>query len=169
VPSWQSVIFNSEFSHNPVPLSGASGLMNLKNIHIGQIIQTKVIEQGVKQQRILNYFDCEEDFLQNMYQQQNIDTGLLLGWCKLLKFDFFRVFVGHLTIYRCMKVNTATEKKPTGVGQFRKNVYSAEIINFVLQQLKDGSTVAEVRDKYNLPKSTVNNWIRKYLKQETKY
>lgn len=137
--------------------------MNLKNIHIGQIIQEKVIEQGVKEHRILTYFDCDECFLQEMYRQQNIDTGLLLKWCKILKTDFFRLFVGHLTLYRCMKVNANKEKKTIGVGYFRKNVYSIEIINFVLEQLKNGNSVAQVMTKYNLPKTTVHNWIRKYM------
>jgi len=142
--------------------------LNLKNIHIGQIIQAKVIEKSVKQKRILNYFDCEEDFLQKMYDNKSIETDLLLKWCKLLRVDFFRFYVAHLTLYRCMKVNPANEKKPIGTGQFRKNVYSVEIINLVLQQLKDGSTAAEVRTKYNLPKTTVHNWVKKYMKQETK-
>jgi hypothetical protein len=63
--------------------------LNLKNIHIGQIVQSKVKEKAIKQDRITKYFDCYEEQVNKMYQAETMDTGLLLGWSKLLKVDFF--------------------------------------------------------------------------------
>jgi len=136
--------------------------MNLKNIHIGQIIQSKVQEQAVKTERLTKYFDCNENEINEMYQAETIDTGLLLQWCKLLKIDFFRYFVGHLAMYHSINVHSGNKKAERPVGEFRKNVYSKEIIDFILLQVKESKmTLTEIRQKYNIPKTTIHRWIRK--------
>jgi hypothetical protein len=136
--------------------------LNLKNIHIGQIIQSKVKDQAVKTARLTKYFDCDEEEINKMYQAESIDTNLLLGWSKLLKTDFFRFYVGHLTMYHAIKVNAGNKKIERQVGEFRKNVYSKEIIDFILQQMKDKNlSISQVMTKYNIPKTTIHRWVRK--------
>lgn len=136
--------------------------MNLKNIHIGQIIQAKVNEQVVKTERLTKYFDCNENEINQMYQSETMDTGLLLGWSKLLKIDFFRYFVAHLGMYHAINVNSGNKKTERPVGEFRKNVYTKEIIDFVLLQVKESKmTLTEIRKKYNIPKTTIYRWINK--------
>jgi len=137
--------------------------MNLKNIHIGQIIQAKVAEQGTKTSRILNYFDCDQETINKMYETESIDTQILLGWCKLLKFDFFRLFVAHLQLHAAIAVTNGERKVVKPVGEFRKNVYSKEIITFLITEVKNGKmTIGEVITKYNIPRTTIYNWMRKY-------
>ena len=143
--------------------------MNLKYIHIGQIIQAKVNEQGIKTSRILNYFDCDEETINKMYAAESIDTKTLLGWCKLLKFDFFRLFVGHLQLYAAINVDAGNKKIHRAVGEFRKTVYSKEIKEFILEAVKEGKmSVPQIIAKYNLPRTSIYNWIRKYLSEEEK-
>jgi Helix-turn-helix domain len=136
--------------------------MNLKNIHIGQIIHAKVEDQSMTQKRILNYFDCDEQDLHNMYNSKSLDTDLLLKWCKLLKVDLFRMFVAHLAMYHAVTINKSKVKQERGVGEFRKNVYSVEVRNFVLQQVKNGNmSITDIISKYNIPRTTIYTWIRK--------
>lgn len=141
--------------------------MNLKQIHIGQTIQAKVQEQGIKTDRLTKYFDCDEETINNWFAAESIDTKTLLGWSKLLKFDFFRLFVGHLQMYASINVDSGNKKVPRAVGEFRKAVYSKEIKEFILETVKEGKmSIPQIIAKYNLPRTSIYNWIRKYLTEE---
>jgi len=138
--------------------------LNLKNIHIGQIIQSKVNELGFKTDRLTKYFDCDEEVINASYNAKSIDTETLLGWSKLLKHDFFRYFVAHLGMYHAIKTNSGNKQSERTVGEFRKNVYTKEIIDFVLKQVRESDlTLAEITQKYNIPKTTIHRWVRKEL------
>ncbi len=49
--------------------------------------------------------------------------------------------------------------------QFRKNVYTTEIISFFLEMLeKNEITKREIIETYNIPKTTLYKWIKKHMK-----
>lgn len=138
--------------------------MNFKEIHIGTLINQRVTESGIEISRICNFIKCSEAEIKEMYQSKNIDTETLLKWSKLLGYDFFRVYSQHLILYA---PPSATEQKTGNVKsqlpQFRKNIYTKEIIDFILEQITLGDmTKSEVIQKYKIPKTTLCKWISKY-------
>jgi len=142
--------------------------MNFKEIYIGQMIQKRVAESGIEISRICNFLKCTEENIKEMYQSKNIDTETLLKWSKLLGYDFFRVYSQHLILYA---PPLATEQKAGNVKsqlpQFRKNIYTKEIIDFILEQITLGDmTKSEVIQKYKIPKTTLYKWISKYTNEQ---
>lgn len=65
---------------------------NFKKIHIGNIIQERVIENQIEMSRISNFFKLSEDEIIDMFQVEKLDSRILLRWSKLLKYDFFRLY-----------------------------------------------------------------------------
>jgi len=138
--------------------------MNFKNIHIGQMIKKGVMENKVGTSRICNFMKCTEEEVENMYQQENLPTDILLKWSKLLEYDFFRVYSQHLILYA---PPSAREKNPddteSSLPQFRKNIYTKEVIDFIVKQVESGvMTKAQVMERYKIPKTTLYKWISKY-------
>lgn len=136
--------------------------MNIKNIHIGSLIRSKVEEHQIPIERISRFLDRAEDDVEKMYREKSIDTEILLKWCKLLKFDFFRFYSGHLILYAppSRVDNTVSEKKNTMV--FRKNVYTQEVKDFILEKIANGEMTAnEVVLRYKIPKTTLYKWMKK--------
>jgi len=144
--------------------------MNFKDIHIGQLIEQAVAERGIKPPRICNFLKCTEADIGKMYRSKSIDTEFLLKWSKLLEYDFFRIFTQHLILYAPVSaVNGKTEKqkiKKEALPRFRKNIYTREIIVFILEQVSSGKmTKKEVSERYKIPKTTLYKWIEKYGKR----
>lgn len=138
--------------------------MNFKEIHIGTLINQAVAERGIEMSRICNFLKSSEEDVLKMYQARSIDTETLLRWSKLLEYDFFRIYSQHLILY---SPPSATEKEKkqtqTKLPRFRKNVYTQEVIDFILEQIKTGEkTKNEVVKEYNIPKTTLYKWISKY-------
>ena len=97
--------------------------------------------------------------------KKNLSTDILLKWSKLLEYDFFRLYSQHLILYAPLSaVDEKTKlKKRSSLPQFRKNIYTKEIINFVLEQITTGKmTKNQVIERYNIPKTTLYKWISKY-------
>ena len=138
--------------------------MNLKNIHIGQMIDTRVAESGIEISRICNFLNCSEEEIQKMYQTKSLDTEILLKWSKLLEYDFFRVYSQHLILYAPpSSKEEESKKKKTSLPQFRKNIYTKEIIEFILEQIDTRQmTKNEIMERYRIPKTTLYKWISKY-------
>ncbi|PWN65431.1 transposase [Chryseobacterium viscerum] len=136
--------------------------MNIKNIHIGSLIRSKVEEYQIPIERISRFLDKTEDDIEKMYHEQSIDTDVLLKWSKLLKFDFFRFYSGHLILYapQSKMDNRDSQKKSTMV--FRKNIYTQEVKDFILEKIESGvMTANEVVLRYNIPKTTLYKWMKK--------
>ena len=137
---------------------------NFKNIHIGQMIKERIAESEMETLRICNFFNCTEDEVIEMYQQENLPTDILLKWSKLLEYDFFRIYTQHLILYAppsAKEQDSKTEK--SSLPQFRKNIYTKEIITFILEQIDSGAmTKIEVMEQYKIPKTTLYKWIDKY-------
>lgn len=48
---------------------------------------------------------------------------------------------------------------------FRKNIYTKEVINFMLEMIETGKkTKSQVISEYNIPKTTLYKWIEKNKK-----
>ena len=139
--------------------------MNFKNIHIGQMIEKIVAESGIEISRLCNFFNCTDGEILEMYEVPSIDTEILLKWSKILDYDFFRLYTQHLILYAPLSaVDEKTKvKKKSSLPQFRKNIYTKEIINFVLEQINTKKmTKTEVMERYGIPKTTLYKWISKY-------
>ena len=142
--------------------------MNFKNIHIGQIIEKRVTEGGIEISGICNFMKCTEEEIQEMYTQGNLSTNILLKWSKLLEYDFFRIYTQHLILYAPTSANEKREEqnnKKITLPQFRKNIYTKEIIEFILGKIESGEmTKNQVMERYRIPKTTLYKWISKYTK-----
>ncbi|SHF38524.1 transposase [Chryseobacterium sp. OV279] len=136
-------------------------VMNYKDIHIGIIIQKTVVESGIEPGRITNFFKCTEEEIKKMYSHADLATDLLLKWCKLLEFDFFRIYCQHLILYA--PVSAKIKKQKVNRSQFRKNVYTKEMIDFIIEQINTHEkTKQQIIDEYRIPKTTLYKWVNKY-------
>ncbi|MFP3598699.1 helix-turn-helix domain-containing protein [Chryseobacterium sp. SIMBA_029] len=103
-----------------------------------------------------------------MFAQENLSTYILLKWSKLLEYDFFRVYSHHLVLYspqRRRNGDIKHEKIPqqSVVPQFRKSLYTKEIIAFILELISSGEkSKKEIIEEYNIPKTTLYKWLHKY-------
>ncbi|REC74496.1 transposase [Chryseobacterium elymi] len=143
--------------------------MNFKHIHIGTLINKAVTESGIEISRICNFFKCTEKEIKEMYQQNSMDTELLLKWSKLLEYDFFRLFCQHLILYAppsaIQKAEHSFNNKKSTLPQFRKNIYTKELIDFILELINTGvKTKLQIMEDYRIPKTTLYKWINKYKK-----
>ncbi|MEG0926691.1 MULTISPECIES: transposase [Chryseobacterium] len=141
---------------------------NFKEIHMGNLISTRVSECKIEIDRICNFFKTDVRKIEDMYQAESMDSALLLKWSKLLEYDFFRIYSMHLILYSPSSSLPNTEKKSGKLPQFRKNIYTQEIIEFIIELIKKGEkTRSEVIQEYRIPKSTLHKWFSKYNNEES--
>lgn len=128
------------------------------------MLKMSVTESGIEMSRICNFMKCEEEEVKQIYLQENLSTDILLKWSKLLEYDFFRIYSQHLILYAPVSAdNENTKTQKTNLPQFRKNIYTKEIIDFILEQVSSGEmTKTQVMEKYKIPKTTLYKWISKY-------
>ena len=140
--------------------------MNMLNkIHIGKMIKRRVDEKEIEHERINTFFKCNDLNILKMYEAEHLDSSLLLRWSKLLKYDFFRIYSQHLILFSPPESVAYTDDKSikTSLPEFRKNLYTKEIIDFVLDQINSGKmTKKQVIERYQIPKTTLYKWIKKY-------
>ncbi|UHO39610.1 transposase [Chryseobacterium capnotolerans] len=137
--------------------------MLYKEIHIGKLIKNRVEEIEVNLLHIAEFFRISEDAVLEMFEKSELSTGELLKWSKLLKFDFFRIYSQHLILYSPQYLNPIKNKGKEKSMQFRKNIYSDELIEFVLELIKTGKkTKQEIVNDYRIPKTTLYKWITKH-------
>ncbi|KAA0128542.1 transposase [Chryseobacterium sp. SN22] len=136
--------------------------MNFKTIHIGNFIEKRVAESGIDLSRICNFMKCTEEEIQSTYASKEISTERLLKWSKLLDYDFFRIYTQHLILYSPpLHIKEEIQTK-TQLPVFRKNIYTREIIDFILELINNGiKTKAEIIQEYRIPKTTLYKWISK--------
>lgn len=136
--------------------------MNIKNIHIGSLISSKVTEQKISIERITKFLGKTENEVENMFHEKSIDTDMLLKWCKLLKFDFFRFYTGHLILYAPNSRTDNKIKQQENTMVFRKSIYTQEVKNYILQKIRTGAMSSnEVINRYRIPKTTLYKWLKK--------
>ncbi len=127
------------------------------------MIEKKVAESGTEMSRICNFMKCIEEQIQAMYWQENLPTDILLRWSKLLEYDFFRIYSQHLILYAPPSAKEKHKKQKSTLPQFRKNIYTKEVIDYILKQILSGKmTKIQVMEEYKIPKTTLYKWISKY-------
>ncbi len=138
--------------------------MNFKDIHIGSFIRQRVTEKEVKIIHICNCMKCTEEEIERMYSASSLDSYILLKWSKLLEYDFFRLYSQHLILYAPPAADEKTKSlRVTSLPQFRKNIYTKEVIDFILEQVTTGEmSKTHVIERYRIPKTTLYKWISKY-------
>ncbi|GEN74033.1 hypothetical protein CLA01_41050 [Chryseobacterium lathyri] len=142
--------------------------MNFKKIHIGALIKQRVTENDVQISRICSFFKCSEEKIVKMYETESLDSKLLLKWSKLLGYDFFRIYSQHLILFApqdgvSFNRPTGKEKEKSKMPQFRKNIYTKELIDFILELLEnEEKTKLQIINEYKIPKTTLYKWISKY-------
>ena len=99
-----------------------------------------------------------------MYNKSSLDSDLLLRWSKLLEYDLFRLYSQHLMLYSPVITNKTNKKaNVNSLPKFRKNIYTKEVIDFILDQIKNEKmSKREIIERYNIPKTTLYKWIIKY-------
>lgn len=136
--------------------------MLYKVIHIGQSIKELVDQKEVTIERICNFLSKDEEFVQSIYESKSIDTDLLLRWSKLLEYDFFRLYSSHLILYAPPSAVNKTKEKTDKTPQFRKNIYTQEIKDFIIKKIDTKEmSPADVIKEYSIPKSTLHRWLQK--------
>lgn len=115
--------------------------------------------------RIANYFECSEKEVFEMYDKKVLATDILMKWSKILEYDFFRIYSQHLILYAPPRAQEfkRDNSKPSALPQFRKNVYTMEIIKFIIELIDAGKkTKQDVISEYRIPKTTLYKWLEKY-------
>jgi len=137
-----------------------------KDIHIGRLIELRISEMEIDLSRICNFFMCTEEDVKKMCESKSLDCDLLLKWSKLLEYDFFRLYSQHLIFYAPPRSTDYNQKNiKTDLPQFRKNIYTRDIVDFILEMVRNGTkTKKEVIEQYRIPKATLYKWISKYDK-----
>lgn len=138
--------------------------MDFKNIHIGELIHKRVLESGIDIFRICKFMNLLEDEIYAMYTLKSLDSETILRWSKLLEYDFFRIYTQHLILYApVLAQNQYDEKQKSDLPKFRKNIYTKEIIDFILNLIETGEkTKTQVIEEYRIPKTTLYKWFSKY-------
>jgi hypothetical protein len=141
---------------------------NFENINIGKLIYERVTEFGIDKSRICRFLNCSEYEVDEMYKQQDMPTDIILKWSKLLEYDFFRIYTQHLILYsppRSTNYNHLSEVENSKLPQFRKNIYTREMIDFILEMIeREEKTKDHIIEEYKIPKTTLYKWISKYKK-----
>lgn len=141
---------------------------NLFEINIGEYIVARVDELNMPMDRICNFFKKDETEILKMYNSSSIHADLLLRWSKLLQYDFFRIYSQHLILYSPPSaVNKGLNKKnmKSNVPIFRKNIYTKIVIDYILSLIENKKkTKIEIMNEYQIPRSTLYKWIKKYKK-----
>lgn len=138
----------------------------LKNIHIGELIETRWKWTGITMERTCNFFKTSEEEIRQTFTQSSINSECLLKWSKLLEYDFFRLYSQHLVLYSPSAFKDTSKMKPENTSNFpvfRKNLYTQEIILFILEQLNSGEkSKKQIMEEYRIPKTTLYKWLEKY-------
>jgi hypothetical protein len=140
--------------------------MNFKDIHIGNLISLHIAKSNIEISRACDFLKCSEREIEAMYKSKTLDTDILLKWSKLLKYDFFRIYSQHLVLYSPPKSQNFNQRRNSGSlkpAEFRKSVYTKEIIDFILHLVASGEkSKTQIIEEYKIPKTTLYKWIKKH-------
>ncbi|GEN69625.1 hypothetical protein CRH01_41930 [Chryseobacterium rhizosphaerae] len=112
----------------------------------------------------MNFLQCSEEDIENIYHRKSLDSEILLKLSKILEYDFFRIYSQHLLLYSPPASNSPKPKlKITELPRFRKNIYTIEVIKFILDLVRSNEkTKQQIIDEYRIPKTTLYKWLKKY-------
>ncbi|MBD8080917.1 transposase [Chryseobacterium caseinilyticum] len=136
--------------------------LNFDSIHIGTLIRLRIEELQLSTDRVTKVLNIPEKELQEIFTKDEISISLMLKFSRFLEYDFFRLYSQYLIIY----APPSNFIKSSQLPQFRKNLYTREIIDFVVELVEAGEiTKQQIIEEYRIPKVTLYNWLRKYKKQ----
>ncbi|MET3537440.1 transposase [Chryseobacterium limigenitum] len=147
-------------------------MIDLKDIHIGKLVEIKWTELDISLERTGNFLKCNEQEIKEMFLQKDMSAEDLLKWSKLLEYDFFRLYSQHLIFYAPPASNNYNKTvkrapKASSLPLFRKNLYTQEMIIFFLDLLNNKEkTRLQIITEYKIPKTTLYKWIKKYDLEE---
>lgn len=137
-----------------------------KNIHIGELLQKRVLELDINESRICSFLSLSPIEIWAMYKEEGVDSKYLLMWSKLLEYDFFRIYSQHLILYAPASTvihNTLGNNDKSAMPKFRKNIYTKEVIDFMIELVTTKQkTINEITSEYGIPKTTLHKWVAKY-------
>ena len=140
--------------------------MNFKEIHIGKNIQDFLIERDISTASFSKRMQISESALLEIIEKPSIDTQTLLKISQLLKFDFFRPYSMNLMLYRSAttRIEISNNNPVPHPKRRKKNLYTPEVIAFIISEVKSNNydNIWQVRDKYGIPRTTFDRWIKKY-------
>ena len=145
-------------------------MIDYKRLHIGKLISARMTEMGWDSKMLAEKLEFPESEITKLLEEEDLPMLTVLRLSKLLKYDFFRLYSTHLLLYcskdklfgnhRFHEENTPQQRLP----RFRKNVYTPEVISFILKELvSENRNPSEVSKKYNIPKTTLYRWYTKYI------
>lgn len=141
---------------------------NYKEIYIGKLIKDRVTELEMASERIVDFLQIDKLELELLYSAKSLDSVMLLKCCKLLEYDFFRIYSHHLTLYTSVGNNnpkSVNGKLKSSLPSFKKSLYTPEIIEFIIEIIGSGEkSAAEVIKEYRIPKTTLHRWLKKHQK-----
>jgi hypothetical protein len=140
-------------------------ILDLKNIHLGILIQQRIKELDIDSRRVCKILSCSEKELKSILSDSSLNSDIILRLSILLEYDFFRIYSQYLILYappaRLNKESVNQIK--SSLPKYRKNIYSKEVVEFILEQINSGTkTKAQVIDEYRIPKTTLYKWFHKY-------
>jgi hypothetical protein len=134
---------------------------NLRDIHIGNLLQECVNNEGIKSNDLIRKMKISKHKLMATFASKSIETEDLLKWSKFFNIDFFRLYSGHLILHHGISGIAPKKTEKTTKIHIRKNVYTLEIKQFVLSQIESNElSITDAISKYNIPKSTIYKWVR---------
>jgi len=141
-----------------------------KDIFIGELIQKRVKEVNMPLERICKFLKITDQDLFTVYSKKEINTELLLKFSKLLEYDFFRIYSQHIVLYAPpanVEYKSKTDNKNlTGLPSFNKNLYTVELIEFIVELVETGEKKpGEIIADYRIPKTTLYKWLKKHQKK----
>jgi hypothetical protein len=127
-------------------------------IHIGETIKKVVDHKNVPANVICRHFDISNSELNEIYDTPNMDVNELLAWSIFLKYNFFAIYQSYYQTHHS-RINPSTSERHV----FVKNYYSPEMINYLIKLSINHMSCKEIQNKYNIPKTTLNRWVRKAI------
>ncbi len=137
--------------------------MDLKHIHIGALIRT-IAEQKKDTVSLSSHLGLNEKETEDLFSSQSLNTETLIKISSLLEYDFFRPYSQHLILFAPTRnIKQKKQNVPPQKTQIRKNIYTKNIISFILELLENNEkTKEEIIREYRIPKTTLYKWIKKY-------
>ncbi|HCC94299.1 MAG TPA: transposase, partial [Flavobacteriaceae bacterium] len=103
-------------------------------IHLGSMIHKRVDELDYSTEKLCKFLKLTNAELLEIYKKESLESNLILKFSKLLDYDFFRIYSQHLILYSA-KENKSENNIKSKLPNFKKNVYTHEIIDYILSKI----------------------------------
>ncbi|MEY8758924.1 transposase [Chryseobacterium tongliaoense] len=142
-------------------------ISEIRNVHIGFLIKQQVIQSNVDLHYICHFFSSDEQEIYRMYSSRSLDTKVLLKWCRLLEYDFFKVYSESFRLYStksAVSKYTVIRRKKR-ITSVRQKLYTNETKDLLINLIITGQkSIVQIVKEYNISKPVIYGWLRKYTK-----